>query len=155
MLLFTSYKHCTDSREPSSQLWVCCLNVLVVSASSSGLLGGASSSNATRSVTLNIRRVDSKINVLLRVSADQEGRNVDQLLADADVALANEDTGMVDRLGKVELEYLSLKSAFHEDLGGELEDIIERVLILGHDTVALKSADKRRSLEKSLRILSI
>ncbi len=62
---------------------------------------------------------------------------------------------MVNGLGKVLLEDLSLQSALHEDLGGELQDIIEGVLVFSEDTVALQAADERRSLEKSLWVLGI
>ena len=47
-----------------------------------------------------VGRVQGKVNVLLRVQTNDKRGNVDDLLADADVALADEDTGVVDRLGK-------------------------------------------------------
>jgi hypothetical protein len=46
--------------------------------------------------------------VLLRVEADNERRNVDDLLADADVALTDQDTGVVNGLGETELVDLGL-----------------------------------------------
>jgi hypothetical protein len=116
---------------------------------------GSTSSGNTAGSTLAIRRVGSQVDVLLRVGADQEGRNIDNLLADADVALADEDSGVVDGLGKVELENLGLKTALHEDLGGELQDIIERVLFLSEHTVSLQAADERGSLKHSLGVLDV
>jgi len=41
--------------------------------------------------------------MLLRVQANDEGGNVDDLLADSDVSLADENTGVVDGLGEPEL----------------------------------------------------
>ncbi len=93
--------------------------------------------------------------MLLRICADNERWNIDNLLANTDVALADEDSGVVNGLGKVLLEDLSLQSALHEDLGGELLDIIEGVLVFSEDTVALQAANERRSLEKSLWVLGI
>lgn len=119
-----------------------------------GLLGGTASSNATWA-TLAIRRVDGKVDVLLGVGADQERRNVHQLLANADVTLTNEDASVMDRLGQVELENLGLEASLHEDLRGELQDIIKRVLFVSEDTVSLQAADQRGSLEKALGVLSV
>lgn len=118
------------------------------------LLGSAASGNATRA-TLAIRRVDGKVDVFLGVGADQEGRNVHQLLANADVTLTNEDASVMDRLGQVELEDLGLKASLHEDLRGELQDVIKRVLFVSEDTVSLQAADERGSLEKALGVLGI
>ena len=46
--------------------------------------------------------------MLLRVETDNKGRNIDNLLADTDVALADQDAGMVDGLGETELVDLGL-----------------------------------------------
>ena len=43
-----------------------------------------------------IGRGDSKVDVLLRVRAHHEGGNVDNLLADADVAMADQHARVVD-----------------------------------------------------------
>lgn len=93
--------------------------------------------------------------MLLAVSAHQEGRHVHQLLANANVALLDKDSGVVDGLGQIELEDLGLKSSLHEDLSCELEDVIKGVLLVGKDTVSLQSADQRRGLEKTLGVLGV
>lgn len=93
--------------------------------------------------------------MLFRVGSNNERRNVDNLLADADVALADKNSGVVDGLGKVELEDLGLKSALHEDLGGQLQDVIKRVFLVGKDTITLQAADKWWGFEKSLWVLGI
>ena len=69
------------------------------------------------------------------------------MLSYSDVSLSNKDTSMVNGLGKVELEDFSLESSFHENLGGELKNIIEGVLFVSHKTISLQAANKRRCLE--------
>ena len=56
-------------------------------------------------------RVQSEIDVLLGVEADNERWNVDDLLADTDVSLADKNTGVVDGLGKAKLVDASLETA--------------------------------------------
>ena len=48
-------------------------------------------------------RAEGEIDVLLGIETNDEGGNINDLLANADVSLADEDTGVVDRLGKTEL----------------------------------------------------
>ena len=50
--------------------------------------------------------------MLLGVETDDERRNVDDLLADSDVALSDENTGVVDGLGETELVDLGLEPSF-------------------------------------------
>lgn len=71
------------------------------------------------------------------------------------MSLSNQNTGVVDGLGKTELQNLSLKTTLHETLSGKLKNIIERVLLLGHKTESLQTADERRSLEEALGVLGI
>lgn len=93
--------------------------------------------------------------MLLRISSDNEGRNVHYLLADADVALANQHTGVVDGLGEPLLEDLGLQAAFQESLSSKLQDIIQRVLLVGHQAESLESADQGGGLEQSLGVLGV
>jgi hypothetical protein len=53
---------------------------------------------------------------LLGVKPDDERRDVDHLLANTDVPLADEDTGVVDGLGEAELVDLGLQTTLHEVL---------------------------------------
>lgn len=46
------------------------------------------------------RTQEPRKSLLLRVESDDKRRNVDNLLADADVPLPDEDSGVVDRLGE-------------------------------------------------------
>jgi hypothetical protein len=101
---------------------------------------------------LSVRRVNSKINVFLRVDADKERGNIDHLLANTDVALSDQNTSMVDGLGKTLLKDLGLESSLHESLSGQLKDIIEGVLLVSQKTISLQAAEKRRSLEESLGV---
>ncbi len=93
--------------------------------------------------------------MLLGISSDQERRNVHDLLSDSDVSLSDQHTGVVDRFGQVQFEDLGLESSLHEDLSGQLKDVIQGVLVLSHDTETLQAADQRRSLEQTLRILGV
>ena len=93
--------------------------------------------------------------MLLGINADKEGRHIDDLLADTDVSLSDKDASMVNGLGESLLEDLCLQSAFHESLGGQLQDIIKGVLLVSQKTVSLKAADERGGLEESLGILEV
>ena len=52
--------------------------------------------------------------MLFRGSSDVEGRNGNKLGTDADVTLSDQDTGVVNGLGKALLVDLGLKSAFQQ-----------------------------------------
>jgi len=91
--------------------------------------------------------------VLLGIDTDIEGGDIDQLLAHANVALFNQDTGMVDRLGKALLEHLGLQTALEELLGGKLQDEIELKFILGEESIVLHAAEEGFSLEHALGIV--
>ena len=60
-----------------------------------------------------------------RRSSDIERWNVDELTSNADVALADQDTGVVDGLGQSELEDLGLEAPLQEVLHFETQDEIE------------------------------
>jgi hypothetical protein len=80
--------------------------------------------------------------VLLGVKSHDERRNVDDLLADSDVSLPDEDSGVVDGLGKTGLEDLGLESSLHEVLGLEGQDVIESHSGLVEDTDSDQSSDQ-------------
>lgn len=56
--------------------------------------------------------------MLLRVESDNERRDVDDLLADSDVSLSDQDSGVVDRLGKSVMSMLRrvMNGATHPSL---------------------------------------
>jgi len=90
--------------------------------------------------------------VLLGLHTDQKGGDVDDLLSDADVSLADEDTGVVDRLGKSVLEDNGLQTSLQKVLNLEGKDEIELVLLLGENSVTVESSQESGSIEKSLGI---
>ena len=62
------------------------------------------------------RRVQTEVNVLLGVHANHEGRNIDELLSDTNVALLDKNARMMDRLGESKFHDLRLKAALQEVL---------------------------------------
>jgi hypothetical protein len=71
------------------------------------------------------------------------------------VTLANENTSVVDGLGKTELEDLSLETTFQEILNLKTQDVIELHAGLIEHTNADKTTDKSVTLEKTTGILLI
>jgi hypothetical protein len=120
------------------------------------LLGclGLLSPDTARAATTEGRR-ESEVNVLLGVETNDERRNVDDLLADADVALTDENTSVVDRLGEAELVDAGLEAALKEILDLEGKDVIELHAGLVKDTDAHQTANERIALEKTLGILLV
>ena len=93
--------------------------------------------------------------MLLRAGAHVEARDVDQLPPHADVALADEDAGVVDALGEALLEDLGLEAALEELLGGELQHEVELELVLGEEAVAVHATEESGTLEDALGVLGI
>lgn len=93
--------------------------------------------------------------MLFRSCPDSESRNVDELAAHTDVALLDEHSCVVDRLGKPLLVDLGLEAAFQELLGGKLENEIEFELIVSQESVATHSAEEGGTFEDALGILGI
>jgi hypothetical protein len=100
-------------------------------------------------------RGKSEVDVLLGVKADHEGRNVDNLLADADVALLDEDTGVVDGLGEAKLVHAGLETALQEVLDLEGKDVIELHAGLIEHTDAHETANQGITLEQTLGVLLV
>ena len=124
----------------------------LVTTGSSG--SGVLSLNTARAATT-VGRSGSKVNVLLGVKTDGERRNVDNLLTNTDVSLLDENTGVVNRLGKAKLEDLGLESSLQEVLDTESKDVIELHLVLGKNTDADETSDQGVTLEKTLGVLLI
>lgn len=100
-------------------------------------------------------RVQSEVDVLLGVEADNERWNIDDLLANANVSLADEDTSVVNRLGKAKLVDASLKTALQEILHLKGQNVIELHAGLVEDTDANETANQSVTLEKALRVLLV
>ena len=100
-------------------------------------------------------RGKGEVDVLLGVETDDERGNVHDLLADADVALLDEDTGVVDRLGETELVDAGLEAALQEILSLEGKDVIELHAGLVKDTDADQTANEGIAFEKTLGVLLV
>lgn len=133
-----------------------CLLVILV------LIGVAGSSGVTLTTTLDatgtattVGRGEGKVNVLLGLETDDEGGDVDDLLADTDVLLTDENTGVVDGLGETELEDLGLEATLEEILNLKTEDVIKLGLGLVEDTDANETTDQGVTLEETTGVLGV
>lgn len=126
------------------------LLVTFAALGSLGLLSADTAGSATAE-----GRGESEVNVLLRVETDDEGGNVDDLLADSDVALSDEDAGVVDRLGEAELVDAGLEAALKEILDLQGQDVIELHARLIEDTDADKTSNEGIAFEETLRVLLV
>jgi hypothetical protein len=72
-----------------------------------------------------------------------------------DVALADQDTGVVDRLGETELVDAGLETALEEVLDLKGQDVIELHAGLVEDTDTDQTADKSVTLEEALGVLLV
>ena len=71
------------------------------------------------------------------------------------MALADEDTSVVDRLGQSKLEDLSLETTLQEVLDLQTQDVIETGLRFVEDTGTDETADKSVTLEKTAGVLLV
>ena len=100
-------------------------------------------------------RAESEINVLLGVETDDEGRDVNDLLANTDMSLTNENTGVVDGLGETEFVDTSLKTTLQEILNLQCQHVIELHARLIEDTNTDETTNKCISFEESLGVFLI
>lgn len=136
--------------------WLMHLLVILFLLAISTALGGLGllSADTTGTATTE-RRIQSEVDVLLGVKADDERGDVDDLLANTDVALADEDTGMVDSFGKTELEDASLKAALQEILDLQGKHVIELHAGLVEDTNADETANEGIAFKETLGVLFV
>jgi len=69
------------------------------------------------------------------------------------VTLTDQDTGVVDGLGKTELEDLGLEAALQEILNLQGQDVIQLHLVLVQDTDADQAANQCVTLEEATGVL--
>lgn len=93
--------------------------------------------------------------MLLRVETDNERGDIDYLLSYADVTLADQDTGVVDGLGKTKLVDLGLETAFQKVLDAESQDVIELHTRVVKDTDADETANEGVTLEETFGVLFV
>ncbi len=80
--------------------------------------------------------------MLFRRNTDHERGNVNQLLSNGNVSLADQDASMVDAVGNLSLHDKSLESAFQELANSETEDVIKLSLVVLEETKTDHAADK-------------
>ena len=93
--------------------------------------------------------------MLLRVETNNERGHIDDLLADTNVALADQDASVVDRLGETKLVHAGLEAALQEILDLKGKDVIELHARLVQDTDADQTANEGIAFEKSLGVLLV
>lgn len=77
------------------------------------------------------------------------------LLANTNVALLDQDTSVVDRLGKTELVHTSLQTSLQEIFGLESQHVIELHAGLIQHTDTDETANKRIAFEETLGVLVV
>lgn len=115
--------------------------------------GGSALALDTAGTSTTVGGGQGEVDVLLGVEANDEGGDIDDLLADADVALTDQDTGVVDGLGKTGLEDLGLEAALQEILNLQGQDVIQLHLVLVQDTNADQATDQSVTLEQAAGVL--
>ena len=111
--------------------------------------------NTARTASAVVRGGEGEVNVALGLNTDGERRDVHELTANTDVALADEDAGLVNRLGVLVLEDLGLKTALEQLGGGELQDKVKALLLLTEEAVANHTAEEGITLEKTTGVLGV
>lgn len=131
------------------------LLVLLVLTTLTASSGGGLLSADTAGTATTEGRGKSKVDVLLGVETDDERGNVDDLLSDSDVTLADQNTGVVDRLGKTELPDTGLETALKEILDLKSQDVIELHAGLVKDTDTDETSNEGIAFEETLGVLLV
>lgn len=126
------------------------LSVAATALSGLGLLSADTAGAATTE-----GRGQGEVDVLLGVETDDERGHVDDLLADTDVALADEDTGVVDGLGETELVDTSLEATLKEILDLKGEHVVELHAGLVKNTDTHETANQGVAFEETLGVLLV
>ena len=115
---------------------------------------GLLSPNTTRTSTTE-GRAEGEVDVLLRVQTDNERGDVDDLLANTDVTLTDQDTSVVDGLGETELVDASLQTTLQEILNFQGQHVIELHAGFVEDTDTDETANEGVTFEEALGILFV
>lgn len=91
----------------------------------------------------------SELNVLLRADSDQVAWDVDELFANSNVSLSDENSGMMDGVSELSLGNESLESSLHDLRRGKTQDVIELSFILLQHSESNHSSDKSIAFEES------
>jgi len=130
------------------------LFILITTLLLLGSSGHALALNATRAAST-IGRGKRKVNVLLRVETDDERWDVDNLFANTNVPLPDQNTSMVNALGQSALEHLSLQPSLQEIFDLEGEHVIETHAGLVEHTNTHETANEGVTLEETFGVLVI
>merc|ERR1719352_550468 len=98
---------------------------------------------------------EGEADVLLRIRPHHKGRDVADLAPDADVALANENPRMVDRLRQTLLEHLGLQATLHKLGARKPEHKIELALRVQQQAVTNHAAQERVAVEDAVLVLLV
>ena len=79
--------------------------------------------------------------MLLRAHSHEVAGNVNELLANGDVSLSDEDTGVVDRVSKLSLGNDGLEASLHHLGEGKTKHVIELSLVLLEETKSDHASD--------------
>jgi len=120
---------------------------------SAGRPAGSAFAGDTSRRALSVRGVGGKIDVFFRGRADVETRDVDELVADADMALADQNAGVVDGLGQPLLVHFRLEATFEELLGSQLQHLIEFELVVLQQSVTVHPPQQGGTFKNALRII--
>merc|ERR1719193_570784 len=146
---------CNDREEsrccPAPPNFAVVIRLILVLVFSLALLGIHSLDSARGSAA--IRGFEAEVDVLLRVEPDDERGNVDELLAHANVTLADEDASVMDRLGEAKFEDLRLQTAFEEIFDAKTQNVIEFHLRLIQDADSNQTTEESVTFEQSSRVL--
>ena len=118
--------------------------ILGLSSVSLSLLAGKTSRTATTE-----GRGEREVDELSVLNTHEERSNVDGLLSNTDVSLLDEGTSVVDGLGESALEDEGLETALEEVSGLQVEAVINAILVLREDTVAVEAAHEGLAFEKT------
>lgn len=93
--------------------------------------------------------------MLLRIQSNNERGNIDNLLANSDVSLLDQDTGVVNGLGETELVDTGLKSSLQEIFDLEGQDVIELHAGFIEDTDSDETSNQSVTFKEALGVLFI
>jgi hypothetical protein len=131
-------------------LFLFLITTIILLLRSLGLL----SANTTRTSTSEWR-AEGEIDVLLGIETNDEGWDVDDLLANTDVSLADEDTSVVDGFGETELVDTGLQATLQEILNLQGQHVIELHAGFVEDTDTDETANEGVTFEEALGVLLI
>ena len=93
--------------------------------------------------------------MLLAVQSHNETGHVDNLFANTDVSLLDQDSSVVDRLGETKLVDTGLKTSFQEVFDAEGQYVIELHTRFVEDTHSYETTDEGVAFEESFGVFFV